>query len=160
MSKEISQTISNLLLKQKWPGINAITRGDGTMTLLEVELFDDRKYFVAPIIDGAIQSYLNYNEEWLSSFDIFATIQYSKYKVSVGDGSSEENGIVFVVNVEDSSLVWFAFFELSEPFKSVAVDENGCIHARSAIGVTWKMPIEDPFKIEVDHHDPSDWRYP
>ena len=57
--------------------------------------------------------------------------------------------MIYVTNVEGNSLVWFAFFENSEPFKEVSVDENGVIHALSSVNITWKLSLDNPLSIEL-----------
>lgn len=53
------------------------------------------------------------------------------------------------MNTEDDSLIWFAFFENSEPFESVSFDENGFIHAVSAVNINWKISVVNPLDIEL-----------
>lgn len=145
MKKQIEDLIKNF----EWAGINAITYGDGKMVLLHVEFYDEQKYYIAPITDSTIDSFLKYNLENLSPFDIFSRTQYNDYEILVGDASGEGNGIVYVINKSNNSLVWFAFFENSEPFKTVSISIEGIISAVSDIDIVWKIPIENPLEIEL-----------
>ena len=145
----MKQSINKLIANYEWAGKNSITFGDGLMILLEIEFFSKGNYFIGPIADSTIDSYLKYNSEYLSSFDVFAKVEYGNYEILAGDGSSEENGVVYVVSTVDKSLVWFAFFEKSEPFDELKVDEKGVIHARSESNITWKISIENPLQIEL-----------
>ena len=153
MEKNIDITIKKLIDEYEWAGINAITFADGLMTLLEINFYSKGEYFIAPIVDSTINSYLKYNSDELSSFDVFSKIIFNNYEILVGDGSGEGNGIIYVINTKNNSLSWFAFFENSEPFKSVTVDENGTIQALSAVNITWKLPIENPLNIELTFPD-------
>jgi hypothetical protein len=119
------------------------------MTLLEINYFDTRKYYIGPIVDSTIDSYLKYNADGLTSFDIFARSKRGNLEVLVGDGSWEGSGMIYLMNTEDDSLIWFAFFENSEPFESVSFDENGFIHAVSAVNINWKISVVNPLDIEL-----------
>lgn len=144
----INFKLKEMVDSQTWPGINAITYGDGKMTLLDIEFYEDHNYYLGPIADTSIESYLKYNRDQLSSFDITAKAEHESYDVLVGDGSDESNGIVFVVNRSNQHLVWFAFFECSDPFKSVYVDEK-CVNAITSSGVRWRISITDPLNIQL-----------
>ncbi|MCJ8289318.1 MAG: hypothetical protein HRT58_22135 [Crocinitomicaceae bacterium] len=145
----MKQNIHSLIANYEWAGIDSITFNDGRMVLLDIEFFAKENYYIGPIADSTIDSYLKYNSDDLSSFDVFSKVKYGDYEVFVGDGSSEGNGVIYVTNVEVDSLVWFAFFENSEPFKEVSVDENGVIHALSAVNITWKLSLDNPLSIEL-----------
>lgn len=145
----MKQSINNLLLNYEWAGINSVTFGDGLMVLLDIEFFSEENYYIGPITDSTIDSYLKYNSDDLTPFDVFAKSKFKDYEILVGDGSAEGNGVIYVINIEDKSLVWFAFFEDSEPFKKVSIDENGVIHALSAVNITWKLSINNPLSIEL-----------
>ena len=145
----MKKTIGDLIKNYEWPGINAITFGDGKMILLYVELYPEKKYHIAPITDSSIDSYLGYNLDNLSPFDVFSKAEYSNCEVLVGDASGEGNGVIYVVDKVSNSLVWFAFFENSEPFKSVSINKEGVINAKSASEVIWKIPIKNPLQIEL-----------
>lgn len=145
----MKENINNLIANYEWAGKNSIIFGDGKMILLDVEFYSKGNYHIGPIADSSIDSYLKYNSDDLSSFDVFSKVKFGDYEVFVGDGSSEGNGVIYFTNVEDNSLVWFAFFENSEPFKEVSVDENGVIHALSAVNITWKLSLDNPLSIEL-----------
>lgn len=141
--------INKLIKNHDWTGIDSIVFADGKMTLLDVNFYSDNSYFISPIADSTIESYLDYNSDYLSSFDVFSNAKYQNYEVLVGDGSGEGNGVIYVLNNGDNSLIWFAFFENSEPFKKVSVDEEGFIYAVSEVNITWKINIKDPLNIKL-----------
>lgn len=131
-----------------WPGINSITYSDGRITLLDVEFYGDHNYFIGPIADTTLESYLKYNEDNLSNFDFTQKIVSDGYEIAVGDGSGESNGIIYVWNLERDELAWFGFFENSEPFKSVTADKQ-IVKAVAANGICWAVDISDPLKIQI-----------
>lgn len=145
MKNKIKELIRNF----EWAGINAITFGDGKMVLLDVEFYNDKQYCIAPIVDSTIDSYLKYNADELLPFDVFDKTEYNNYEVLVGDSSGEGNGVIYVMDKASNSLLWFAFFENSEPFKTVTINNEGLISATSSVGVIWKVPIKNPLKIEL-----------
>jgi hypothetical protein len=149
--QKINKEIENLLSKYQWPGINAITFANGKITLLDVEFYSNNSYYIAPILDSTIESYLNYNEEYLSSFDIFSTVNSESYNIFVGDGSGEGNGTIYVKNRETDSLIWFAFFENSEPFTHVELSNDEIISATSTLGIKWELSIKNPLKITLKY---------
>lgn len=145
----MKKTIEDLIKKFEWAGINAITYGDGRMVLLYVEFYNEKSYYIAPITDSTIDSYLKYNFDNLSPFDIFSKAEYANYEILVGDASGEGNGVIYVIDQISKSLVWFAFFENSEPFRAVSVDDKGIISAISSTNIIWKISIENPLEIEL-----------
>lgn len=145
----MKENIERLIANYEWAGVSSITFSDGLMVLLDVEFFSKDSYYIGPIADSTIDSYLKYNSDDLTPFDVFSKVTYRDFEILVGDGSDEGNGVIYVTNTADNSLVWFAFFENSEPFKTVSIDENGIIHALSAVNITWKLSINNPLSIEL-----------
>jgi len=145
----MKQKIEELMTDYNWVCHNSVTFGDGSMVLLDIEFYSKDNYFIGPIADTTLESYLKYNSDNLSSFDVFATTHNGEYKVHVGDGSLEENGIIYVTSIKDNTLLWFAFFEKSDCFKEVTVDTDNVIHATTASNVVWNLSISNPLDIKL-----------
>ena len=145
----MNSNIKNLLTQDQCLSRNSITFGNGKIILLDIRRRN--KYYIWPIIDCNIEDYLKYNHDKFASFDVFAQTIFENFEIYVGDGSSEENGNIHVIDNRNKSLVWFAFFEDSEPFTQVHVDKNGIINALSESGIIWKIPIETPLKIDLEY---------
>lgn len=138
-----------MIASLKWAGKNSVTFGDGKMVLLDIEFYSKGNYHIGPIADSTIDSYLNYNADYLSEFDIFAKIEHKEFVVFAGDGSAEGNGVIYVLDKMNNSLIWFAFFENSEPFVELKVDDRGVVNAKSEVNIIWKLPIDNPLNIEL-----------
>jgi hypothetical protein len=149
LSPIMKENIKNLIQNLVWAGIDSITFGDGRMILLDIEFYSKEKYHISPIADSTIDSYLQYNLADLSPFDISARTVFNNYEVFAGDASGEGNGIVYVIDQTNDSLIWFAFFENSDPFRSVSVNDDAIAIVVTSENVTWKIPIKDPLKIEL-----------
>lgn len=146
--------VQDLLRRMVWPGIDAITYGDGTMTLLDIDFLGDRRYVISPIADSSVESYMKYNAGNLSHFDVTAKVEYGDHDVCVGDGSDESNGVVYVTNKRSRELSWFAFFERSDPFLSVSVDDR-FVTAVTSAGVRFKIRSDNPLDIQLIYPDGS-----
>ncbi len=143
--KEINELIKSL----QWPCVTSITYPDGRMVLLDITFEKNNQYEIKSSTDSSLHSFLQETPEDLSSFDIFSTITHQQFTISVGDGSYEGEGIIYVINNEKAELHWFAFFENGGPFKNVRVDLTGYIFATAGNGVIWKMSIDNPIPIEL-----------
>ncbi|MCR0997653.1 hypothetical protein [Serratia rubidaea] len=145
-------SINKLLSEKKWPGINSVIFGDGRLVLLEAMFYTDSNYHIAPVLDSTIDSYLNYQADSLTIFDVFSRGRIGNFEVCVGDGSSEGEGVIYVVNSDDNQLCWFAFFENGGPFIKVDVDESGIISATSESNVIWELSISNPLDIKLTYN--------
>ncbi len=143
-----TKVIDKLLLDRKWVPINSIIFPDGKMILLDIFFIPQNKYFIGPIADSSIESYLKYNKD-LSDFDIQSTIQKGQYEINVGSAVAEEEGFVYVIDLEKSCLIWFAFFQYSDPFTSVTVNDKNEISAVTKEGIPWIIPIDDPLSMSI-----------
>jgi hypothetical protein len=141
--------ITELLNKNEWVGINSIIFPDGKLILLEIRFYNNNGFYISPVLDSKIESYLNYRPDFLTKFDVFAKKNFNNLEVLVGDGSGEGEGFIYVINSDKNQLCWFAFFDNGGPFHKVNVDEKGVINAISESGVIWEMEISDPLKINL-----------
>lgn len=146
----MNTSINDLLKRMEWPSVNAVTYGDGRMTLMELEFYGDGRHHVGPIADTTLESYLFYNSDGLASFDITASTHHGDHTIHVGDGSGESDGVVFVIEQATQRLVWFAFFVSSGPFVSVRADD-GQVQAVTSAGVRWSLAVSDPLDIHLSH---------
>ena len=147
--KDRIEELKKLVSQREWPGVDSITMHDGVITLLNISFPSKNNYLIEPYIDGDIFSYLKYNEDGLVPFDVFSNFRYKNYKVFAGDASLEGNGIIYLMDYERDELIWFAFFEDSEYFKSVTINEKEEVCAVSAVNIVWKIPIMYPLNIEL-----------
>ncbi len=144
-----SNIIDKLLRDEKWPALNSITFSDGKMTLMDIRIYNVNDYYINPIADTTINSFLKYNKDDLSPFDAYSTLQAGKYEINVGSAALEQEGVIYVTDVQDKHLEWFYFFEDSNQFKSVTVNEVGEIHAITEGNITWVIPITDPLNLSI-----------
>jgi hypothetical protein len=147
----ITDKINELLKNYQWPCTNSITFGNGKMIILETEFHVNHEYSISDKCELTLDTYLNENPTDLTDFDVFSKAIYKNYEIFVGDGSYEGEGIVFVINKESNSLHWFAFFENSDSFNKVDIDNVGVINATTTNGVLWKIPIDDPVSIKIEY---------
>ena len=140
--------VARMLRQLRWPGVDAVTYGDGRMTLLEVEFYAGERP-VFPLADTTLESYLGYHDEDdLSAYDIAATVEHGDHVIAVGDGSGEGNGVVVVTDKATGTLAWFAFYVASDPFVSVTATD-GVLDAVTAEGVHWHIRVDDPLDVRV-----------
>lgn len=146
-----SSIIDELLQSNKWLPINSIAFADGKMVLMDIRFFGLNDFYINPIADTNVKSYLKYNnkEYDLNSFDVYRSIKIGKYQINVGSGAGEEEGIIYVYNLEDEHLEWFFFLEESNPFTSVTINETGDIYAVTETDDTWIIPLLDPIHIRI-----------
>ena len=145
------EELKELVKQREWPGVDSITMGDGVITLLNISFPTKNNYLIEPYIDADIFSYLKYNADGLIPFDVFSKFRYKNYMVFAGDASLEGNGIIYLMDHKRDELIWFAFFECSEYFKSVTINEKEEVCAVSAANIVWKIPIMSPLNIELIH---------
>lgn len=153
-------TIDELIDQERCIGIDSIIFQSGKITLLDVEFYSDEKYFIGPIVDSTVNSYLGYNLEFLSHFGIYTQSKRDKYEVFVGEGSCEGSGVIYINNTDNESLIWFIYLENSEPFKEVFINGNLEIEAKSNFNIVWKIPIDNPLKIELIFPKSKELIYP
>ncbi len=150
-------TLDELINNEKWPGINAITFENREMILLDIQL-NQNSFWIHPLVDSTIDSYLKYNQKNLSSFEVYSTAETADYRAFVGAGSYEAEGIIYVRDTHTEQLIWSLFMENSEYFKSVTIKSNRAsaeIHAVNEAHFTWIIPIKNPLQIRIVNPDGS-----
>lgn len=138
--------VNSLIKNHQCTGIDSIVFGNGRMVLLSIHFFEGGSR-LSPICDSTLESFLHYNTDCLSTFDVFATCENEHYNVFCGDGSSEGSGNVHITD-KAGKLLWFCYFENSEPFTQVEIKDR-CVYALSEANITWKIPIDSPLDIEL-----------
>lgn len=73
-------------------------------------------------------------------------------KVVCGETGWGGDGFLALVDSELAVFKWLAFFDFSNPFVQVDVNE-GVVLARTNLDHLWSFPIEQPENVSVLHHN-------
>jgi hypothetical protein len=122
----MNSSVKNMLSELVCTGLNSILYADGAMILFNVGFDENRRRFIAPIVDAHVESFLKYNSEDLAPFDIFAKSSWKNLNIYVGDSSAEGSGVIYVTEANRGDLIWFLCFENSEAFFN-------CLSIRSCV---------------------------
>lgn len=143
------EVVNDLLKNFRWPGITSITFGNGNMIVFEKDFPKGSQPTSQIEFETTLDVFLKENPEEVTVFDIFARTNRSKYDVCVGDCSYEDEGIIYVKNIETDSLHWFAFFEIGGPFKKVWITDADVINAANGDDLIWRIDIDNPFNVNI-----------
>jgi len=153
------------IIQEKWrdeecPLIDGITFGSGEIVAFECRTLAGKGGIdvqVRPLIRGPIESALELCPDlWWASLVTLGEVQIADMGLvlSCGEGSRGGDGFVAVSHRESGDLEWVAFFQSSNPFASVALEEGEggrkSVRAVSTHGHVWKFPIDRPERVTVD----------
>ena len=140
--------IKKLLNENKWMVENSITFGDGTVLLLEKVRLNDSAFKIKVKDKTNIETLITENYENYSFFDVFKIVKEETITIHVGEGSFGGDGFIYVTNNINNELIWFAFFDFSNPFMS-AILENNQIIAVTNNDEKWTFSLSNPEVIII-----------
>lgn len=74
----------------------------------------------------------------------------SKLRILGGEGGFGGDGFVALTTVDQNELVWLAFFDHSNPFVELSLDESRLvIIAKSNLGMKWVFPLHEPQRVTI-----------
>jgi hypothetical protein len=136
--------VKDMLQKYQCPLVNSIIFPSGDLLVLEKH--GDK---VRVICESTVDSYFKYNpDDYVCDFDIFSTCTDERFCAHAGEGSWGDDGIIYLTDFSKEHLIWFIFFDNSNPFDKVTIHEDKVI-AHSTSGKVWSISIQDPTRIDI-----------
>jgi hypothetical protein len=147
-------------LQSQWnemmcPLVNGITFADGTIQRLELDVLyrsgGGAKVSVTkgPLTDVSVLASLN-ELHWTELITLCEDVDEERdLKVLAGEGGMGADGFVALTTARDNSLRWIAFFDSSNPFKRVKLEDRQVV-ATSSHSNTWMFPLESPAEVSVE----------
>lgn len=71
-------------------------------------------------------------------------------KALAGEGSLGGDGFIAVTSTRTGELVWYAFFESSNPFEQVRFEGDALV-ATTNLGDEWRFPLDSPASFTIKH---------
>lgn len=144
--------IEDFIQHQECPGVNGIYYPNGSVHLLDVNVnwVADDKYIVKFMEETSINDLCDSMDiDCWNDCNVLFSKEYDKFGIKVISGESDygDDGFIAVIDCHDK-LVWLAFFDCSNPFDDVSVDES-LVYARSTNGTMWEFPISSPKDVVV-----------
>jgi hypothetical protein len=121
---------------------------DGAVTQMHINQINN-----TIAIDGRtdLNTLLKNYPDFLTSIDPYSVINFSidtsNYAAYAGGGSDGNEG--FVCLTQNTSVIWLAYFEESNPFMKMKF-QNNCLHVVNNHREEWVFPIDFPEKISIE----------
>ncbi|WP_081751022.1 hypothetical protein [Paenibacillus sp. FSL R7-277] len=141
--------MSNLILKHwteecELPGINCIAWADGSITILNIEIFYDpntrqRTMTCSPLCDTTIESIVKYNDDPWTIVDAWMSLDYEGGTIYGGDGQMGNEGFIACTGA-DGNMVWAIFSDVTNPIKQLSIEDRTLI----------AMNEHDELRIEIN----------
>ena len=149
---------SEQLVQLKWktgmcPILNGIIFGDGAIVELETYRSSSEDLLQVRIRRNTdVEDFsTNHADYWTETISL-CELQISDKDLEIigGEGGFGSDGFVAVSRVSDGYLIWIAFFEDSNPFIQLSVNNNCSeILGITTLGKIWQFPIEHPEQVKI-----------
>lgn len=146
------------IIQDKWkdrmcPIVNGITFGNGMIFRLEFQdlEFDDN---ISPLqVTERMDVELftgKFGDYWttLTSLCEFRLPQRNLL-VYGGEGGFGADGFVALSRISDDYLNWLAFFDDSNPFVEVSINDESVLIGITTLGDVWQFPLDHPESVKV-----------
>jgi len=147
------------LVQHKWktgmcPILNGITFGNGKMIELELTVMpsDDTVLRSQILRETNVETFnTKHADYWTEIISLceFCIIDRD-LRITGGEGGFGSDGFVAVSHISDEQLVWVAFFENSNPFVQISINNNASeILGITTLGHIWQFPIAHPEQVKT-----------
>ena len=148
------KTTQQMWESKMWPVRNGVYIADGTVALLKVlmpwESVDKR---ISASVSGSamLDQIGEYRENKLTHLAPLCEQSYADLNLSIfaGEGAHGSEGFVAVSRTTTGRLMWLAYFDCSNPFEKVLL-ENDVVIVVSNLGHSWRFPLTQPERLTVD----------
>jgi len=130
------------------PIADAITFGDGRMLLLELITQENGPDQIRSVEETTFDAFLARNPGWLADVTPVVEIDIpSRGILQAGEGSQGADGFIALAD-KDGELVYCVFCTSSNPFRALAIGEDGAtVRAVTTADVEWSFHIDSPWFI-------------
>ncbi len=145
--------IENFIEYLESPSLNGIIFPSGAIKILNIEV----KWSPQIVYSIKVQE-----EESIDTLETKGILHWNDCAVKVdlidekkslevvaGEGDYGSDGFVGVVDLNSRKLIWLAFFNCSNPFNKLEINDKE-IYATSTNNCLWKFRIENPIDIVVE----------
>ena len=148
----------NSILDEHWsrgfcPIINGIVFSSGKIDWVNIELRStpgSTQFHLTPGTSTSLEDLEKEDDlEWTTVITLSeCQSQRLNLKVICGEGGLGSDGFVAVSEFSSKDLLWIAFFECSNPFIKIHL-QNGVVTAETTLGNSWVFPVFSPEKVTV-----------
>jgi len=133
----------------KLPGIDSISKRDGTVVVLNCYRNEEGKAFCFPFCETTIESLLKFDEEIWTEIQVYHMVECHSLRRRVygGEGGMGNEGFLACTDLENEFL-WAGFFENSNPFIQVEILGDKII-GYSSYGFKYILDLVHPENIEI-----------
>ena len=128
---------------------NSITFGDGSVILLEKEKLQESAIIIKIKNKTNIESIITSDYDNFSFIDVLKIYRHKSFTVYIGEGSYGGDGFIYLTDNKSSELVWFAFFDFSDPFVDVIINNDQIITTTNN-DRNWTFLLKNPELINVE----------
>jgi hypothetical protein len=159
-----NEVFNNSIIQNNWrngliPHFVGIVIGDGNMISFGEKYKDVKNFsecYVWPDCESTIDKFTAHSDHFVDVTEMInrAHIPDIDCYAICGEGQMGNEG--FVALVRGETLIWSAFFTISNPFYEIK-RIGSVIIAKSTHGVFWEFPISAPWKARVLGSEPRDF---
>ena len=146
----------NNVISKNWeqnqiPGIDCLTKADGTVVLLNCFSNEEGQPYSFPFCETTVESLLKYDEDVFTEIQTFVEIESEQknFKFIAGEGRMGNEGFIAQI-AADNNLIWALFFEHSNPFKKLEIHGEK-LHAFSTAGHIYIVDITEPENVDIEN---------
>ena len=144
--------ILDFLKYQECPSINGIIFPNEKINpiRLNVNWGPPIKYEIEKLRETSLKEIEIKGELFWNDCSILCEYEYDLMNIKAigGEGDYGSDGFVAVINLLTDELMWIAFFELSNPFNKIKIEE-GFVLAYSTLNCLWRFPLSSPIEFCV-----------
>ncbi|MDX1908876.1 MAG: hypothetical protein SF053_17705 [Bacteroidia bacterium] len=144
--KQVSKLALNLIERGEWPAINSITLQNGKFW--HVRLIRETTLVSAAYCydEDTLENIYHNSKTYFSSFGKNGSFYFKNFEAFCGEGSYGGDGLVGLIY--EGEFLWMAFFDESNPFEHVSMDES-FVYAENNHKQIWRFNIHDPTQITI-----------
>jgi hypothetical protein len=149
---DFNKKYNDSVIQDNWkqgllPHFSGVVIGDGTMIAMGENSFrigGVLQHHVYPICESSISSFMKFEHEFveIEPRQNRVVAHEPDYYAICGEGGMGNEG--FVAVIKGDSLIWSAFFTVSNPFYELRMQGNSII-ATSTHDRFWKFPVSEPW---------------
>lgn len=155
---DLNRRFDDPIVQDRWkneliPHFVGILVGDGTLVSMS-EQCDSEECSVEPVCASTIASFLEFSGEFVQLTAMVNRVYIPEIDCHAICGEGQMGNEGFVALVRGDTLMWSAFFTLSNPFYEITRRGDSII-AKSTHQIFWEFPIFEPWRVRVVGSDPA-----
>ena len=154
-SKKDQKTVVQEFWKNlQCPVISGILFGDGKLVQIHFycELEDDsQRPYLEVLGTTFIDTFLNKSKAKITHLlpIVEKPIPSENLTILCGEAGYGSDGFVALSRSDSNELVWLAFFDTSNPFIKLALEDSKVLVATTNLGDEWRFSLKQPEKVAV-----------